>query len=69
MLFLAAIFPNSLFEMSVYALVRACSTILLAPVVGNYIDSGNRLRVMTISIGMYGLIIYYDPNETDIKLT
>jgi len=53
MLFLAAIFPNSLREMSIYALVRACSAIVLAPAVGNYIDSGNRLRVLTVSIGMH----------------
>ncbi|KAF8415642.1 Ferroporti-1 [Terfezia claveryi] len=50
LLFLATVFPNSLREMSVYALVRACSAILLAPAIGYYIDSGNRLRVLTVSI-------------------
>ncbi|KAF8435587.1 Ferroporti-1 [Terfezia claveryi] len=54
LLFLATVFPNSLREMSVYALVRACSAILLAPAIGYYIDSGNRLRVLTVSIGMHG---------------
>ena len=67
MLFLAAIFPNSLREMSIYALVRACSAIVLAPAVGNYIDSGNRLRVLTVSIGMQDAPPH--PNKTDIRLT
>ena len=50
-LFLATIFPGTLLPMSVYALVRAASAILLSPVVGRYIDSGDRLQVIRVSIG------------------
>lgn len=50
-LFLATIFPGTLLPMSVYALVRAASAILLSPVVGRYIDSGGRLQVIRVSIG------------------
>ena len=50
-LFLATIFPGTLLPMSVYALVRAASAIVLSPVVGRYIDSGARLQVIRVSIG------------------
>jgi hypothetical protein len=50
-LFLATIFPGTLLPMSVYALVRAASAIVLSPVVGRYIDTGDRLRVIRASIG------------------
>lgn len=50
-LFLATIFPGTLLPMSVYALVRAASAIILSPVVGRYIDSGDRLQVIRVSIG------------------
>ena len=50
-LFLATIFPGTLLPMSIYALVRAASAILLSPVVGRYIDSGGRLQVIRVSIG------------------
>jgi hypothetical protein len=40
-----------LLPMSVYALVRAASAIVLSPVVGRYIDSGGRLQVIRVSIG------------------
>jgi hypothetical protein len=50
-LFLATMFPGTLLPMSVYALVRAASAILLSPVVGRYIDSGDRLQVIRVSIG------------------
>ncbi|OAQ58763.2 iron-regulated transporter [Pochonia chlamydosporia 170] len=36
--------------MSVYALVRGLSAIIFAPVVGLYIDVGNRLQVVRVSI-------------------
>jgi solute carrier family 40 (iron-regulated transporter), member 1 len=36
--------------MSVYALIRAASAILLAPAVGRYIDKGGRLKVIRTSI-------------------
>jgi iron-regulated transporter 1 len=50
-LFLATIFPGTLLPMSVYALVRAASAIVLSPVVGRYIDRGDRLQVIRVSIG------------------
>ena len=50
-LFLATIFPGTLLPMSVYALIRAASAILLSPVVGRCIDSGGRLQVIRASIG------------------
>ena len=50
-LFLATIFPGTLLPMSVYALVRAVSAILLSPMIGHYIDFGNRLQVIRVSIG------------------
>ena len=50
-LFLATVFPGTLLPMSVYALVRAASAIVFSPFVGRYIDSGNRLQAIRISIG------------------
>lgn len=50
-LYLAAIFPGTLLPLSVYAVARSASAILLAPVAGYYIDSGDRLRVVRWSIG------------------
>jgi Ferroportin1 (FPN1) len=50
-LFIASIFPGTLFPSSLYALVRAASAICFAPVVGRYIDIGNRLAVVRFSIG------------------
>lgn len=49
-LFLANLFPGDLIPASVYALVRAISAICLAPMVGRYVDSGNRLKVVRHSI-------------------
>lgn len=50
-LYLATIFPGTLMPMSVYALVRGISAIAFAPAVGWYIDMGNRLQVVRVSIG------------------
>lgn len=50
-LYLAAIFPRTLLPMSLYALVRGVSAIIFAPAVGWYIDTGNRLQVVRVSIG------------------
>ena len=52
-LYLATIFPGTLLPMSVYAVARAASAILLSSLVGQYIDTGDRLRVVRHSIGMY----------------
>ena len=50
-LFLASIFPGTLLPMSVYALTRGVSAIVLSPAVGRYIDTGERLQVVRLSIG------------------
>lgn len=50
-LYLATIYPGTLLPMSVYALTRGVSAIVFAPVVGQYIDIGDRLRVVRFSIG------------------
>lgn len=50
-LYLAAVFPGTLLPMSLYALVRGLSAIVFAPAVGWYIDTGNRLQVVRVSIG------------------
>lgn len=49
-LFIAAVFPNTLLPMSVYALVRSGAAVMLSPTVGSCIDKGNRLNVVRISI-------------------
>ena len=49
-LFLARIFPGTLLPPSTYALVRAASAICFAPLVGRYVDQGNRLKVVRLSI-------------------
>lgn len=51
-LYLATVFPGTLLPMSLYALARGLSGIVLAPAVGWYIDTGDRLRVVRASIGM-----------------
>lgn len=50
-LYLAAIYPGTLLPMSTYAIARSLSAILFAPAVGRYIDQGNRLQVVRLSIG------------------
>ncbi|KAH8890403.1 hypothetical protein GQ53DRAFT_721636 [Thozetella sp. PMI_491] len=49
-LYLAAIFPGTLLPMSLYAFGRGLSAIIFAPAVGRYIDIGNRLQVVRVSI-------------------
>ncbi|KIY03664.1 uncharacterized protein Z520_00355 [Fonsecaea multimorphosa CBS 102226] len=49
-LFLANIFPDTLLPLSVYGLVRALAAIVFAPLVGRYIDTGSRLKVVRNSI-------------------
>ncbi|KAL2673736.1 hypothetical protein Neosp_012179 [[Neocosmospora] mangrovei] len=48
---MATIFPGTLMPMSVYAFVRGLSAIVVAPAVGMYIDTENRLQVVRVSIG------------------
>lgn len=49
-LFLAAIYPTSLFYISVYGLARSLATVCLGPSLGTYVDSQDRLRAMQLSI-------------------
>jgi len=49
-LFLASIFPGTLLPLSIYALVRAASAIIFAPLVGRQIDQGQRLCIIRNSI-------------------
>ncbi|RAO68985.1 uncharacterized protein BHQ10_004997 [Talaromyces amestolkiae] len=49
-LFLAAIYPQTLLPMSVYALVRSGAAIIFARVLGAWIDRGERLSTVQISI-------------------
>lgn len=50
-LYLAIIFPGTLLPMSIYAFTRGLSAIVFAPSVGLYIDTGNRMQVVRLSIG------------------
>lgn len=49
-LFLASIYPNTLQPMSIYALVRSAAAILFAQPLGGWIDTGNRLTIVRMSI-------------------
>ncbi|KAF4544417.1 Iron-regulated transporter [Lasiodiplodia theobromae] len=49
-LYLASIYPGTLLPMSVYALSRQASAIVLSPVIGRFIDNSNRLKVVRLSI-------------------
>ena len=54
-LYLATVFPGTLLPMSVYALTRGLSAILFAPAIGHYVDTGNRLQVVRVSISKCSL--------------
>ncbi|KAH0436643.1 iron-regulated transporter [Colletotrichum camelliae] len=56
-LYLAKIFPGTLMPMSVYALTRGLSAIFLASAIGQYIDTGNRLNVVRVSIVFQRLVV------------
>ena len=49
-LYLATIFPGTLLPMSIYAILRGIAAIGLSPTVGHYVDTGNRLQVVRVSI-------------------
>ena len=57
-LYLATIFPGTLLPMSIYAFARGCSAVLLSPLVGRYIDTGERLSVVRLSIGAFNRCYY-----------
>ncbi|ETS00227.1 iron transporter [Trichoderma reesei RUT C-30] len=56
-LYMAVVFPGTLLPMSLYALVRGLSAIIFAPAVGWYIDTGNRLQVVRVSIVFQRLVV------------
>ncbi|BFZ62775.1 hypothetical protein YB2330_003885 [Saitoella coloradoensis] len=49
---IAVIFPGSLLQPSIYALIRGLAAVLLAPAAGKYIDQTDRLKVVRLSIGL-----------------
>ena len=49
-LLLAQIYEGTLLPTSLYALIRAASAMCLSPMAGRYIDRGNRLKVVRLSI-------------------
>jgi len=51
-LYLATIYPGTLLPMSIYAFTRGLSAIVFAPSIGLYIDTGNRMQVVRVSIGL-----------------
>lgn len=58
-LFLADIFPGTLWPSSFYALVRAAAAIGFSPAVGGYIDRNERLPVVRTSIvGQRGAVVF-----------
>ncbi|PTB36456.1 hypothetical protein M441DRAFT_51191 [Trichoderma asperellum CBS 433.97] len=56
-LYLATVFPGTLLPMSLYALIRGVSAIIFAPAIGWYIDTGNRLQVVQVSIVFQRLVV------------
>jgi iron-regulated transporter 1 len=50
-LYLATVYPGTLLPMSAYALSRGFVAIIFSSAVGYYIDVGNRLQVVRVSIG------------------
>ncbi|CAZ81539.1 unnamed protein product [Tuber melanosporum] len=50
LLFIANLHPDTLLPGSLYALVRGVSAVLCSPWVGRHVDSGDRLRVVRVSI-------------------
>ncbi|EXJ80972.1 hypothetical protein A1O3_07260 [Capronia epimyces CBS 606.96] len=49
-LFLASIYPGTLLPVSIYALIRALAAVCLSPILGRFLDSGDRLRIIRLSI-------------------
>ncbi|KAH8812846.1 Ferroporti-1 [Xylogone sp. PMI_703] len=56
-LYLATLFPGTLLPMSVYAFARGLSAIVFASAVGQYIDTGNRLQVVRVSIVVQRFVV------------
>ncbi|KAK8069094.1 Ferroporti-1 [Apiospora phragmitis] len=77
-LYLATIFPGTLLPMSIYAITRGLAAIVFAPAMGQYIDSGDRLQVVRVSIagqrlavalscGIFGFLVKRGPLESQGK--
>ena len=49
-LYLAAIFPGTLLPVSVYAIARGAAAIAFSPGVGRWVDTGDRLGVVRVSV-------------------
>ncbi|KAH7100387.1 iron-regulated transporter [Auriculariales sp. MPI-PUGE-AT-0066] len=56
-IYMAHIFPKTLLPMSIYALFRASSAVFIAPAIGRYIDTWNRLQVVRLSIFAQRLVV------------
>ncbi|KAF3386316.1 Solute carrier family 40 member 1 [Penicillium rolfsii] len=56
-LYLATVYPGTLLPMSAYALARGLVAIVFSSAVGHYIDVGNRLQVVRISIVLQRLVV------------
>lgn len=56
-LYLATIYSGTLLPMSIYAFTRGVAAILFAPAVGQYIDTGNRLQVVRLSIVLQRFVV------------
>ena len=56
-LYLATIFPGTLMPMSVYAVSRGLAAVVVSPLLGKYIDVGNRLQVVRVSIVLQRLVV------------
>ncbi|KAJ6010190.1 iron-regulated transporter [Penicillium canescens] len=65
-LYLATIYPSTLLPMSVYALSRGLAAILFAPAVGHYIDVGNRLQVVRVSIGAFLPVLMFSKRMSQV---
>ena len=53
LLVVARLFRETLLPVSIYALFRAGSAICFAPFIGRYVDCGDRLKAVRISISMH----------------
>ena len=52
LLVVARLFQETLLPVSIYALFRAGSAICFAPFIGRYVDRGDRLKTVRLSISM-----------------
>jgi iron-regulated transporter 1 len=67
-LYLAIVYLGTLLPMSVYAFARGLSAIIFAPAIGQYIDSGNRLQVVRLSISTQFLLLTWFISANSVPL-